>query len=116
MPYAGWPRIAPRRMLLTCGGRALHLGKTRRGTKRRGTRDVREAGVPVLPAGAGLLQLEGDRVCGVRRAERPRAAQGDVRLLEQRSDRALHRRERKVRAVGLGRPAARLNGARLAWP
>ena len=52
------------------------------GDDRRGTRDVREAGVPVLPAGAGLLQLEGDRVHRVRRAERPRAAQGDVRLLE----------------------------------
>jgi len=57
------------------------LGENKGGLKRRGTRDVHEAGVPVLPAGAGLLQLAGRRVHGVRRAERPRAAQGDVRVL-----------------------------------
>src|SRR2546421_12997227 len=69
--------LCARQMLLICGGRALHLGETRRGIVRRGARDVREAGGPVLPAGEGALQLEGRGGQGVRRAERPRAARGE---------------------------------------
>src|SRR5919205_2903167 len=81
-----------------------------------GTRDVRQAGLPVLPAGARPLPLKGRRVDGVRRAERPRAPRRDVRLLGRRPDRALHRRGRPLRPVRLRQPAARLNGARLARP
>src|SRR5829696_4966559 len=98
----------------TAAGVRYTWGKEKEEGESVGTRDLRQAGVPVLPAGAGLLQVEGRRVDGVRRAERPRAPRRDVRLLGRRPDRALHRRGRPVPPVRLRRPAARLNGARLA--
>ena len=39
-----------------------------------------------------------------------RAARADVRVQQRRSDRALHRRRRTVRSIGVGLAAARLNG------
>src|SRR5215208_8355587 len=98
----------------TAAGVRYTWGKAKEEGESVGTRDLRQAGVPVLPAGAGLLQVEGGQLDGVRRAERPRAPRRDVRLLGRRPDRALHRRGRQVPTVRLRRPAARLNGARLA--
>src|SRR2546421_884441 len=51
--------LCARQMLLICGGTALHLGKIKKGEARRGTRDVREAGVHVLTARPGPLQNTG---------------------------------------------------------
>ena len=76
-------------------------------------RYLHEAGVSLLPAGARLLQLAGHPLYRLRRAERPGSPPGDARPVGWRPNRALHRRERRVRGLRLGHAAARLNGSRL---